>query len=56
MNTACPICKNVDCDDDCEELHLIYREAQRKKLRDIELDLCDHCGRDDCICGDTEFC
>lgn len=35
---ACRICHRLDCDDDCEELAAIYREQQREKLRDIELD------------------
>lgn len=34
---VCRICNRADCDDDCEELALIYREQQREKLRDIEL-------------------
>lgn len=33
--TACRICKKVDCDDDCEELALIYRQQQREKLADL---------------------
>jgi hypothetical protein len=36
MEDPCRICKRVDCDDDCEELALIYRDAQREKLRDID--------------------
>ena len=44
---ACRICKRVNCDDDCEELSIIYREQQREKLRDIDVDEieCDVCGR-----------
>lgn len=40
MDTVAPcrICGRADCDDDCEELALIYREHQREKLRDIDLD------------------
>lgn len=43
----CRICKRDDCDDDCEELALIYRQQQREKLRDIDPDeiVCDLCGR-----------
>lgn len=36
--TECRICGQLDCDDDCEELHAIYREQQREKLRDIDVD------------------
>ena len=45
-STPCRICKRDDCDDECEELALIYREQQREKLRDIDpaqID-CDVCG------------
>lgn len=43
---ACRICKCIDCDNDCEELAAIYREQQREKLRDIDIDeiTCDVCG------------
>ena len=36
--TECRICGKRDCDDDCEELRAIYREQQREKLRDIDMD------------------
>lgn len=44
--TECRICGKRDCDDDCEELQAIYREHQREKLRDIDVDeiTCDVCG------------
>ena len=44
--SICRICKKEDCDDDCEELALIYRQEQREKLRDINPDeiKCDVCG------------
>ncbi len=44
--TECRICGKCDCDDDCEELRAIYREQQREKLRDIDIDeiTCDVCG------------
>ena len=43
----CRICGKRDCDDDCAELRVIYREHQREKLRDIDIDeiTCDVCGR-----------
>jgi hypothetical protein len=46
MAGPCRICRKPDCDDDCEELALIYREHQREKLRDIDVDEihCDNCG------------
>lgn len=42
----CRICKREECDDDCEELALIYRQQQREKMRDIDPDeiTCDECG------------
>ena len=45
--SACRVCGRVGCDDDCEELRAIYREQQREKLRDIDVDetACDVCGR-----------
>ena len=44
--TDCRICGQLGCDDDCEELRAIYREQQREKLRDIDIDEieCDVCG------------
>ena len=46
LMTECRICGKRDCDDDCEELRVIYREHQREKLRDIDIDeiTCDVCG------------
>ena len=43
--TTCRICHKADCDDDCEELAAIYRQQQREKLRDIDVDevTCDVC-------------
>ena len=43
---TCHICKRPNCDDDCAELALIYREQQREKLADIDVDEidCDVCG------------
>lgn len=38
MAEPCRICKRVDCDNDCEELAMIYREQQREKLRDLDMD------------------
>lgn len=38
MTDPCRICKRADCDDDCEELAAIYREQQREKLRDLDMD------------------
>jgi len=35
----CRFCgQPMPCDGDCEELQAIYREQQREKLRDIEID------------------
>ena len=47
LMTECRICGKRDCDDDCEELRVIYREHQREQLRDIDIDeiTCDVCGR-----------
>lgn len=47
MTNKCRICGKTDCDDDCEELDAIYREQQREKLLDIDVDeiTCDWCGR-----------
>ncbi len=41
----CSICGKQDCDDDCAELAVIYREQQREKLRDIDAGeiVCDQC-------------
>ena len=36
--TKCPHCGDTDCDTDCGERALIYRERQREINRDIELD------------------
>ena len=36
--TKCPHCGDTDCDTDCGERALIYRERQREIYRDIELD------------------
>ncbi len=46
MGSPCRICRKPDCDDDCEERALIYRDQQREKLRDIDVDeiCCDNCG------------
>lgn len=43
----CRICKKVNCDDDCEELAAIYRDQQREKLRDIDIEAieCEVCGK-----------
>jgi len=35
---VCGVCKRHDCDDDCEELQAIYRESQREKLRDLDME------------------
>lgn len=40
--TECRICGKRDCDDDCEELRAIYREQQREKLRDLDMDEIEH--------------
>lgn len=40
--TECRICGKRDCDDDCEELQAIYREHQREKLRDLDMDEIEH--------------
>lgn len=43
----CRICKQESCNDDCEELSLIYREQLREKLADVELEdeeICACCG------------
>lgn len=44
--STCRICKSENCDNDCEELALIYRKQQREKLRDIDPDeiMCATCG------------
>lgn len=37
-DNKCPYCGVIDCDDDCGERAMIYREHQRNQLRDIDLD------------------
>lgn len=37
-DARCQYCGEVDCDKDCGELAMIYRERQRESLRDIDLD------------------
>ena len=45
-DTKCRICGVINCDNDCAELALIYREQQREKLSDIDVNEieCDECG------------
>lgn len=45
--TTCRICNKANCDDDCEEMAAIYRDQQREKLRDVDVDEidCDVCGQ-----------
>lgn len=43
----CRICGKQDCDDDCEELALIFREQQREKFKDVAVapdECCVQCG------------
>ena len=42
----CRICKQVDCDDDCEELALIATERKREMLKDIDISDMDN----ECAC------
>lgn len=44
--TGCKVCGDDPCDNDCEELQLIYRDRQREILSDIDPDEieCDVCG------------
>lgn len=36
VDNRCKICGVTDCDDDCEERRLIYRERQREMLMDCD--------------------
>lgn len=61
-NHPCPHCGDVDCDTDCGERALIYREHRRNQMHDIELgddEVCRECGgyigRNGCYCDQEHF-
>lgn len=48
MATDCSICKRADCDDDCGERALIYREHHRLQMLDIDIDTDHTCMQCNC--------
>lgn len=53
---ACPHCGDTDCDTDCGERALIYREHRRNQLADIEIDPAERCPDCGAYVGDELLC